>query len=153
MKPQGQGIYTDGSLNSTNHTATAAYFVSEMNLRWKKLSNEATSSTAAELAAIAAALTQISKLPPCSAVTYTDSRATLRRLKRRCKANNGNPKECNLSDYARMEPGFATGACAFRDIWQRERRYFSRILTRASTATRLAQPRKKGYILTPPCPI
>lgn len=70
-------VFTDGSTNPNTATSTAAFVIPDAGIERSHRLNFATTSTTAELAALAAALDALRDLTPCKTVILSDSRSAL----------------------------------------------------------------------------
>ncbi|KAM7309477.1 hypothetical protein ISCGN_013108 [Ixodes scapularis] len=80
-------IYTDGSVNHSRTSSTAAYHIPKLSLEWSGRLHKPTSSTA-ELVAMEKALLEAAKLPPQPMVLLTDSRCAIQKI---ANAETGDP--------------------------------------------------------------
>ncbi|KAM7312372.1 hypothetical protein ISCGN_009277 [Ixodes scapularis] len=81
-------IYTDGSVNHSRTSSTAAYHIQKLSLEWSGRLHKPTSSTTAELVAMEKALLEAAKLPPQPMVLLTDSRCAIQKI---ANAETGDP--------------------------------------------------------------
>ncbi|XP_040356235.2 uncharacterized protein LOC121046258 [Ixodes scapularis] len=81
-------IYTDGSVNHSRTSSTAAYHIPKLSLEWSGRLHKPTSSTTAELVAMEKALLEAAKLPPQPMVLLTDSRCAIQKI---ANAETGDP--------------------------------------------------------------
>ncbi|KAM7307464.1 hypothetical protein ISCGN_011100 [Ixodes scapularis] len=73
-------IYTDGSVNHSRTSSTAAYHIPKLSLEWSGRLHKPTSSTTAELVAMEKALLEAAKLLPQPMVLLTDSRCAIQKI-------------------------------------------------------------------------
>ncbi|KAM7313827.1 hypothetical protein ISCGN_003614 [Ixodes scapularis] len=81
-------IYTDGSVNHSRTSNTAAYHIPKLSLAWSNRLHKPTSSTTAELVAMEKALLVAAKLLPQPMVFLTDSRCAIQKI---ANAETGDP--------------------------------------------------------------
>ncbi|XP_040073105.1 uncharacterized protein LOC120845332 [Ixodes scapularis] len=80
--PRHLHIYTDGSVDRSRQSSTAAYHIPDLQKDWSARTTHMVSSTTAELLAIAEALTATKSLPPQLIVVLTDSRGGIQRIRK-----------------------------------------------------------------------
>ncbi|KAM7299308.1 uncharacterized protein ISCGN_019875 [Ixodes scapularis] len=80
--PRHLHIYTDGSVDRSRQSSTAAYHIPDLQKDWSARTTHMVSSTTAELLAIAEALTATKSLPPQQIVVLTDSRGGIQRIRK-----------------------------------------------------------------------
>ncbi|KAG0429024.1 hypothetical protein HPB47_024024 [Ixodes persulcatus] len=73
-------LYTDGSVNHSQTSSTAAYHIPKLSLEWSGRLHTPTSSTTAELVAMEKALLAAARLPPQPMVLLTDSRCAIQKV-------------------------------------------------------------------------
>ncbi|KAG0421471.1 hypothetical protein HPB47_002637 [Ixodes persulcatus] len=73
-------LYTDGSVNHSRTSSTAAYHIPKLSLEWSGRLHTPTSSTTAELVAMEKALLAAARLPPQPMVLLTDSRCAIQKV-------------------------------------------------------------------------
>ncbi|XP_040070198.1 uncharacterized protein LOC115331806 [Ixodes scapularis] len=99
--PRHLHIYTDGSVDRSRQSSTAAYHIPDLQKDWSARTTHMVSSTTAELLAIAEALTATKSLPPQQIVVLTDSRGGIQRIHK--------PGPCPTANEV---PGIEDGSCS-----------------------------------------